>query len=612
MLMKKFLFSFLFSFFALLAWADHIPVELAQQMADDFFRANSRYVYGLRLVDDDVTALTRSSGDEPAYYVFNNEGGDGFVVMAADDLAARPILGYSFSGRFPTDGQLSPAVRGWLRTMQGEIDRLRRHPSLAFPRRKAATRAAITRAGNVVVELSTAKWDQVQPYWDLLDFLPGYNLLVGCTSTATAIMMHYHRWPPRGTGTLPAFVTATHKYQVPALTLGHDYQWDRMLTAYGSNYSAEEGNAVATLMRDVSVGLQADYGTNETGAYTQNIPAFLIDHMDYDKAVMYLDKNTFSADEWAERMMRELRENRPVVYAGFGSNPATMGGHAFVLDGYDADGYFHINFGWSGYCNGYYLLTNIYPEEQGSGGTGFDFNYYQGAVVGAQKNVGGESVTMVRFYGEHFQIDGVGYFGIQADTDRFEKGTPFKLWAGCMRNIGNEGFNGDFRLALLNADGTLKQLLAEQGRNNNALKPGYMTNFPPRSYTLDEEPAEGDHIVVQYREDTDGDDWQLTDNWQTVKGSDEVPWKLMLVDTETVSLAAYTRVSYQKSSGQLVVNTFAGATLTVSAPDGTDAGAVVKQTADGTFTVDTASLPAGTSVLTLAHGIQTKRFKFTK
>lgn len=605
--MKKHFLSFLFSLSALLVWADHIPVELARQMADDFFRANSRYVYGLSLVNDDVTAQTRSGGAEPAYYVFNNEGGDGFVVMAADDLAARPILGYSLSGQFPTHRRLSPAVSGWLRSMQREIDHLRSHPSQAFPRRQAATRAAITRAGNAVVELETAKWDQASPYWNLLDYLPGHKLLVGCTSTAAAIMMHYHRWPVRGMGKLPGYTTATNKYQVPDVALGHDYQWDKMLTVYGDSYSSDEANAVATLMRDVSVGLQADYGMYETGAYTQNIPSFLIDHMDYDKSVVCLDRNSFGADEWAERMKQELRESRPVVYSGFGSNPATMGGHAFVLDGYDDNGYFRINFGWSGYCDGYYLLTNIYPEEQGSGGTGFDFNHYQGAVVGARKNAGSESVTMIRYLGEHYAYGSVDYFGIQTDTDRFEKSTPFTLWAGCLMNLGNEKFNGDFRLVLLDAHGTLKQRFEELNcRGDNALGVRHLAFFQPARYTLDEELAGGDHIVVQYR--TEGSD----DGWQTVKGSDEVPWKLVLLDTEVTSLAAYTQVSYRKASGQLLVSTLSGATLAVSAPDGTDASDVVEQTAGGKFTINTASLPAGTSVLTIAHGTQTKSFKFTK
>ncbi len=50
----------------------------------------------------------------------------------------------------------------------------------------------------------------------------------------------------------------------------------------------------------------------------------------------------------------ELDQNRP-VYISLRGEPT---GHAAVVDGYDADGWYHINFGWGGSYNGYFPLYN--------------------------------------------------------------------------------------------------------------------------------------------------------------------------------------------------------------------------------------------------------------
>jgi Leucine-rich repeat (LRR) protein len=57
------------------------------------------------------------------------------------------------------------------------------------------------------------------------------------------------------------------------------------------------------------------------------------------------------------------RRTREVMHALDGGNPVYVTisgepvGHAFVADGYDSEGYIHLNFGWGGSHNGYYLLN---------------------------------------------------------------------------------------------------------------------------------------------------------------------------------------------------------------------------------------------------------------
>ena len=77
--------------------------------------------------------------------------------------------------------------------------------------------------------------------------------------------------------------------------------------------------------------------------------------------------------DWAPAIREQHQKGHPVMYAG---SPASgMSGHAFVIDGYKViDGvyYYHINWGWSGAYNGYYLLMNLKPNEDNYAGYGCD------------------------------------------------------------------------------------------------------------------------------------------------------------------------------------------------------------------------------------------------
>lgn len=71
----------------------------------------------------------------------------------------------------------------------------------------------------------------------------------------------------------------------------------------------------------------------------------------------------------------EIDHRRPILYCGVA---LTLGyGHAFVCDGYDTNGYFHFNWGWSGDADGFYSLSSLAP-------TSYSFNANQSAVIGIE------------------------------------------------------------------------------------------------------------------------------------------------------------------------------------------------------------------------------------
>ena len=139
------------------------------------------------------------------------------------------------------------------------------------------------------------------------------------------------------------------------------------------------------LMCGVSVSM--DYCASGSGAYTGNVATALKNYFDYDASTRYVNRSNYRLAQWNQLVYDELSQSRVVVYSGQSSG----GGHAFVIDGYDKDDYFHVNWGWGGGSNGYFLLSILDPGSSsgiGASSSTDGYSYDQGAVIGIRKNTG--------------------------------------------------------------------------------------------------------------------------------------------------------------------------------------------------------------------------------
>ena len=71
-----------------------------------------------------------------------------------------------------------------------------------------------------------------------------------------------------------------------------------------------------------------------------------------------------------DRIMQNIKDTLPVHLAVV--DPGWTMGHNVIIDGYNTDGYFHLNFGWGGPYNGWYLLPDEIP---------YGLTVIEGAVV---------------------------------------------------------------------------------------------------------------------------------------------------------------------------------------------------------------------------------------
>ena len=290
--------------------ADNVTAEQAHALATDFFKTNvqTRNTSAsprLQLVWDGEDLSTRSTGNLPAFYVFNNTDRKGFVIIAGDDVSM-PVLGYSFTDNFVVDGMPSN-LKSWMNGLKEQINRARETGLNASDVVSKAWRGLSDMAtGDVVKQYETAKWDQISPYNFLCPEINRIRTVTGCVATAVAILMRYYQWPDVGTGTLPAYNYTAHingreiSQTVPERTLGNTYAWNNMPLEYDWSSSEVTENEVATLMYDCGVMAQAEFNiasAGGTGAATLTAVRGLAEYMKYDKSMLCLRREWYSDTE---------------------------------------------------------------------------------------------------------------------------------------------------------------------------------------------------------------------------------------------------------------------------------------------------------------------------
>lgn len=323
-----------------------------------------------------------TSKEEVAYYIFNINDGNGFIIVSAED-AAEPILGGSDKGYYDWNNMPSN-VAFWMQHYIKQISAIRRlglsaTADIASQWQENLTGTYLQSNRKMVVTsvnpLLTTTWDQTQ-YYDAL--CPGGSI-TGCVATAMSQIMKYWSYPPHGIGT--SYYTEETPYDnenYGVLSANYritDYDWSAMPAKVTSN-----NPAVASIMYQSGVSVDMDYSPSISGSFVTTIDnpvcaqTSLITYFGYDpNTIQGLEQSNYSVSAWSALLENELNNNRVILYAGTG----IQGGHAWVLDGYNNSGLFHMNWGWSGGYDNYYNLDNLNP-----GGTPLDSD--EEAVIGIE------------------------------------------------------------------------------------------------------------------------------------------------------------------------------------------------------------------------------------
>ena len=363
-------------------YAAPVSPSAAMQVASNFYAVNAGKSGSVSLTD-----VTSQSGFQE-FYIFVHPQGKGFVIVAADDCV-QPIIGYSLSTSF-----VFPLPVHVQAQLQGYEEEIAYYKSAGFRATgdimeqwaSMASGSYSPRNTTSVSPMLTTTWDQSPYYNNLCPDSAGVHAVTGCAATATAQVMKFWNWPVTGTGshtyTDDNFGTLTANFGATT------YNWSMMPNALNSQSTTAQVNAVATLMFHVGVAIEMDYGIHSSGAYTNSYgysdlacsENALKDYFGYKSTIHSVYKENTTDAVWISVLTSELDAGRPVIEAGHGG-----GGHAFVCDGYDNNGLFHINWGWSSAYDGYFAHNALNPGGGGTGsGSTHSYNDNQSLVVGIE------------------------------------------------------------------------------------------------------------------------------------------------------------------------------------------------------------------------------------
>ena len=332
--------------------AQQVSIEVAMQKAVSFLsQPDSPSSMKMKVPRKNPQLKLVNNRDE--FYIFNDESNGGFVIVSGDERMPA-ILGYSFEGSFVAD-QLPDNFREWLEGYAAQVDYLRKNPQTEVASQRKVQ-------GSSISPMLDCEWDQWWPY----NTMCPNGSPAGCAATAMAQIMYYHKWPEQTRNII-------HGYFINALgCVAPDYpimtiDWDNMLPNYQGEPTQEQIDAVAQLIVLCGESVKMQYDASGSGARADNVLKSLPRYFGYDINISMVYNSDYEQNTWNQLIYDELSNHRPVLYGG--SNESM--GHVFVVDGYDGNDYFHLNWGWGGYMNGNYLLS-VLP----------DYNNDQCAIIG--------------------------------------------------------------------------------------------------------------------------------------------------------------------------------------------------------------------------------------
>ena len=356
----------------------------AQRSRAEAAQIAARYIDHLASRSTRATQADEALSRPEAYHLFNDADGQGFVIVAANEALA-PVVGYSKSGRIEA-GKMPEGLQAYLESYAKSVEsgelRVERIDEATLNSHNYPLNSQLSTLNSQLSNLSpllSTLWDQDHPYNAQCPRLGenGDRAPTGCVATAMAQIMYHHRWPERGKGSAAYDVP----YRQGALSYGHlemdfdktPFEWNKM-AIYPR--TADEVHAVSTLMLASGVAVRMQYTPESSAAYIPPMVQAMQTHFAYHARQVMLDNH--SARNYLQLLRAELAAGRPVIYVGGEGNAA----HAWVCDGYDERGLFHMNWGWGGRSDGYFDLTYLEPYQRGyGGGNGAPFSSAQTFVA---------------------------------------------------------------------------------------------------------------------------------------------------------------------------------------------------------------------------------------
>jgi hypothetical protein len=356
--------------------AQEVSFAEAERVAKNFFYERNTLSESIQYYNPVISnSFLIKKEDATIYYAFNFEP-TGFVIVSGYKNAL-PVPAYSLQSIYSEMNQ-PPQFSAWMKQYLDQIVFAKENLTEPLSKSMAEWKRLLTEDPLELLNLKDQKevapmlnstWDQGIYYNQMCpaDPLgPAGHCVTGCVATTLGQLCYYFRWPDSGTGSytyeLPNYGTISANFE------DSEYDWNQM-----TNSATGQNEEIAELLFHLGVSVDMDYGPTGSGMWNHKAAYSLRTFFKYSPETQYLYRDSTNLD-WDSVIVSHIDRKIPMYYAGW--SVPNINGHAFVVDGYQTEDYFHFNWGWGGSMDGYFYLDNLIPG-------GNNFNLAQELVINA-------------------------------------------------------------------------------------------------------------------------------------------------------------------------------------------------------------------------------------
>ena len=467
--------------------AKEITQQQAQLLAQQFLTNNTnttqRKQAPVAKLTHQYTQL-HTNGSTPLYHIFN-QAENGFIIIAGDDNIA-PVIGYSDNGTFDPNN-LPDNFKAFLeycnQTIETSLKRNKKHNTQNTDHQEETDTNNF--APYVEPLLDDIAFAQSSPYNSQCPKINNEHTVVGCVALSMAQIMTYYQYPTQGAGS-NTYTSSTNKIKLSVNFEEATYDWTKILHSYKKGtYTDEQVNEVAKLLFHCGVATNMDYGIGFSGSNSGYCLRALTQYFNYDKCARIENRDMHTQQEWENIIKKELNEKRPIIYAGVS---AINGGHAFNCDGYDENDMFHINWGWGGYCNGYFNLRLLEPDKSAIEKQHNGYAIRQHIVVGIQPAT--ENCTQEARI--QLEVKQGLFFNKETNEIKFE-----------CNNNGSKTFSGEVALGIYNEENEFIGI-CESSKRKTTLPLLYTVIYRTNSLDI---PVQKNYRIMPFYKENNSEEW---------------------------------------------------------------------------------------------------------
>ncbi|NQU85442.1 MAG: C10 family peptidase [Mariniphaga sp.] len=287
------------------------------------------------------SVITDDSEGENLIYYFSLEP-RGYIIVSGNKMF-KPVIGYSFKNdlnleNLPEGLNLFLADYKYKIQKQENVNNINhKYWDLNDERLKSV---------KSVEPLIQTQWNQTYPYNSMCPD----NTPAGCVAIALAQIMKYYEYPSRG--------LSENGYESNYGTLSADFKNTSYDWASIPNTVSEVNEEVSKLIYHAGIAVNMSYSSSVSSASTGDVVPAMVNYFGYNKNSKEILPHLIDTLNWLNKIYQNIDLDHPVISAGTTTVSGTNA-HMYILDGYDKDSLFHINWGWGGNSDGYFELKEI-------------------------------------------------------------------------------------------------------------------------------------------------------------------------------------------------------------------------------------------------------------